>query len=113
MEHTTRFCDILKETMFDGQDAIFSVNKLDEDGDVEWGYTQHVDVLWAQLAGRNFWSEEAQASFFQNVKRLEEHPGTIRTSPGSASSKLTFEALAARDAPQTHPFAALWYTRLR
>ena len=81
MEHTTRFCDILKETMLDGQDAILSVNKLDEDGDVEWGYTQHVDVLWAQLTGRNFWSEEAQASFFQNVKRLAEQPGYYPNEP--------------------------------
>ncbi len=81
MEHTARLCDILKETMYDGQDAIFSVNKLDEDGDVEWGYTQHVDVLWSQLTGRKFWSEDAQASFFQNVKRLEEHPGYYPDEP--------------------------------
>lgn len=81
MEHTARFCDILKETMLDGQDAIFSVNKLDEDGDVEWGYTQHVDILWAQLTGRKFWSEDAQASFFRNVKRLEEYPGYYPDEP--------------------------------
>ena len=80
MEHA-RFCDILKETMLDGQDAFFSVNKLDEDGDVEWGYTQHVDILWAQLTGHGFWSEEVQASFFQNVKRLVEHPGYYPDEP--------------------------------
>lgn len=81
MEHATRFCDILKETMLDGQDAFFSVNKLDEDGDVEWCYTQHVDILWAQFTGRSFWSEEVQASFFQNVKRLVEHPGYYPDEP--------------------------------
>lgn len=80
MEHT-RFCDILTGVVLDGQETVISVNKLDRDGDVEWGYTQTANVLWAQLTGRKFWDEMAQASFFQNVKRLEDHPGYYPDEP--------------------------------
>lgn len=75
MEHTTRLCDLLVELTMNGEgDSLVAVNKLDEDGDVEWGYTQTVEELWAQLTGRKAQGDMEGESFPMLVKRLESTP---------------------------------------